>query len=260
MKRYFTVGPPPLLPLLIGAAIMIAVACGSGSDGGDAGAEGTRLSATEKALATARASNLLAPTGAGELTAAEVLQRAAEASASLVSFRFTTETAVTAGEALEVGTVNGEWSEPGRYRGVSQDPNDPIAEFIVADGRLIYRERGTDVWRVELEFDPGLGIGSGQIIPRMEIFEFSDPSAPDDGEFYRITGSENINVPGIDAPILQTHELAIRVSDFHVEHVISFINQNLDIGIEGTRRAFVVFDRNVPDPIEIPANVLPMGG
>ena len=91
----------------------------------------------------------------------------------------------------------------------------------------------------------------------MEVFEFSDPAAPDDGEFYRITGSENLNIPGIDVPILQTHELAIRVSDFHVEHVISFINPDPEIGLEGTRKAFAVYDRNVPDRIEIPAEILP---
>ncbi|MCH7906342.1 MAG: hypothetical protein IIB26_02830 [Chloroflexi bacterium] len=258
MRRCFTMG---LLPLLTAAAIIGAVACGSGSNGGSAGIGGEPLSAADIVIATATASAAsLAPTGMGGLTAIEVLQKAAEASASLVSFRFTTEMAVTAGEELQVSTVDGEWSLPGRYRGATDDPDDPIAEFIVADGQLIYRERGSDVWRRELEFDPDSNIGSGQIIPRMEIFEFSDPSAPDDGEFYRITGSENIRVPGIDAPIVQTHELAIRVSDFHVEYVISFINRDPDIGIEGTRRAFVVYDRNVPDRIEIPATVLPPGG
>jgi hypothetical protein len=52
--------------------------------------------------------------------------------------------------------------------------------------------------------------------------------------------------------IVQTHELVIRSADFHVESVVSFINPNPEIGLEGTRRAFVVYDRNVPEQIVIP--------
>lgn len=255
MRRYFSMR---LLPLLTVAAAIGAVACSSGPGDGIATAVIADIPIPPTTPPSAQDPDEgSAPTGTGGLTALEVLQKAAEASASLESFRFTTETAITAGAELQVSTIDGEWSRPGRYRGISADPEDPVAEFIVADGQLIYRERGSDVWRRELEFDPDSGIGSGQIIPRMEIFEFSDPSAPDDGELYRITGSENIIFPGIDTPIVQTHELAIRVADFHVEVVISFINPNPDIGLEGTRRAFVVYDRNLPGRIEIPATVLP---
>lgn len=250
MRRYFLMG------LLTAAAVISAAACGSGS-GGDSATTG--VIADMPIPATAPPPGSGAPTGLGGLTAVDVLQRAAEASASLQSFRFTTETAITGGGELRVSTIEGEWSQPGRYRGVSEDPEDPIAEFIVADGQLIYRQRGSDVWRRELEFDPQSGIGSGKMIPRMERFEFSDPSAPDDGEFYRITGSETIKFPEIDTRIVQTHELAIRISDFHIEYVISFINPNPDIGLEGTRRAFVVYDRNVPDRIEIPDTILSPG-
>lgn len=242
-----------LLALLPAVTVIGAAACGSNSDAVSEAPVDTPIPAT----ATPEPA---APTGAGGLTAAEVLQRAAEASAGLKSFRFTTETVVTSGDFAQLGTVNGEWSQPGRYRGVTDDPDDPIAEFIVADGQLIYRERGTDVWRREAEFDPDSGIGSGQLIPRMETFQFSDPLAPDDGELYKITGSESIKVEGIGVPIVQVHEVAIRVSDFHVEFVISVIEPDPEIGIEGTRRAFAVYDRNVPDLIEIPATVvLPEG-
>ena len=245
----------------ISAPVMIlATACGSGSDGTALDAAETPIAATAASISTAvPPDGAGAPVGAGGLTAIEVLQRAAEASASLGSFRFTTETVVTAGDEAQVATVNGEWSKPGRYRGVSDVPDDPIAEFIVADGQLIYRERGTDVWRQEATFDPLSGIGSGQIIPRMETFEFSDPAEPDDGDLYRITGSERIQLAGVSDPIIQVHQIAVRVSDFHVEYVISAISPDPDIGLEGTRRAFVVFDRNQPGPIEIPATVLPPG-
>jgi hypothetical protein len=230
--------------MLIGA-----IACSSE----DGGSDGPDLTAAQIALATAQAiPKSSAPIGAGGLSAAHVLQRAGEVSATLKSFRFTTEIVVTSGDEVLISTVNGEWSLPGRYHAIAGDPDDPIEEFIVADGRLIYRESGSDEWRLETEFDPGLGIGSGQIIPAMDVFEFSDPLNPDDGEFYRITGAENLDFPGIGATIVQTHELVIRISDFHIESVVSFINPDPEIGLEGTRRAFVVFDRNVPEQIVIP--------
>lgn len=239
-----------LLFMLTPALLIGVLACGS-----DSGADEPALTATARADTTASA-----PTGAGGLTAADVLQRAGQASASLESFRFTTETLVTGGEEVQIATVNGEWSLPGRYRGIADNPDDPVEEFIVADGRLIYRERGSDIWRLETEFDESLGIGSGQMIPGMDIFEFSDPSTPDDGEFYRITGAENLDLEGIERPIVQTHELTIRISDFHIESVVSFINPDPEIGLEGTRRAFVVYDRNVPEPIVLPEVVAPAGG
>jgi hypothetical protein len=230
--------------MLIGA-----IACSSE----DGGSNEPDLTAAQIALATAQAEPAASvPRGAAGLSAADVLQRAGAASATLKSFRFTTETVVTFGDEALISTVNGEWSLPGRYHATAGDSDDPIEEFIVADGRLIYRERGTDEWRLETEFDPNLGIGSGQIIPAMDIFEFSDPLNPDDGEFYRITGAENLDLPGIETTIVQTHELVIRISDFHIESVVSFINPNPEIGLEGTRRAFVVYDRNGPEQIVIP--------
>lgn len=235
------------LMLLMPLMLIGAIACSSDSE------NKPELSAAQIALATAQAELAdSVPRGAAGLSAADVLQRSGVASATLESFRFTTETVVTSGDETLISTVNGEWSLPGRYRATAGDPDDPIEEFIVADGRLIYRERGTDEWRLETEFDPSLGIGSGQIIPAMDIFEFSDPSNPDDGEFYRITGAENLDFAGIDTMIVQTHELVIRSADFHVESVVSFINPNPEIGLEGTRRAFVVYDRNVPEQIVIP--------
>ena len=226
-----------------------AIACSSE----DGGSNELDFTAAQIALATAQAKpESSAPIGAGGLSAAHVVQRAGEVSATLRSFRFTTETVVTSGDETLISTVSGEWSLPGRYRATMGDPEDPIEEFIVADGRLIYRESGTDEWRLETEFDPGLGIGSGQIIPAMDIFQFSDPLNPDDGEFYRITGAENLDLPGVETTIVQTHELVIRISDFHIESVVSFINPNPEIGLEGTRRAFVVYDRNVPEQIVIP--------
>jgi len=39
--------------------------------------------------------------------------------------------------------------------------------------------------------------------------------------------------------------------------VVSFINPDQEIGLGGTRRAFVVYDRNVPEPIVLPEVVLP---
>jgi hypothetical protein len=86
----------------------------------------------------------------------------------------------------------------------------------------------------------------------MDVFEYSDPLNPDDGEVYRITGAENLDLTGIETTIVQTHELVIRTSDFHIESVVSFINPNPEIGLEGTRRAFVVYDRNIPERIVIP--------
>ena len=237
------------LVLLMPIMLIGAIACSSE----DGGSDGPDLTAAQIALATAQTiPESSAPIGAGGLSAAHVLQRAGEVSATLKSFRFTTEIVVTSGDEVLISTVNGEWSLPGRYHAIAGDPDDPIEEFIVADGRLIYRESGSDEWRLETEFDPGLGIGSGQIIPAMDVFEFSDPLNPDDGEFYRITGAENLDFPGIGATIVQTHELVIRISDFHIESVVSFINPDPEIGLEGTRRAFVVFDRNVPEQIVIP--------
>ena len=245
-----------LLPVV---ALLLAGAIACSSDSGDAGSsEGARLTAAEIALATAQADiSGSAPTGSGGLSAADVLQRAGQASATLESVRFTTEIVVTQGDDVQISTTRGEWTLPGRYRGIPDSPDDPTEEFIVADGRLIYRERGTDIWRVESEYDQALGIGSGQIIPGMEIFEFSDPEDPDNGEFYRITGAQNVSVPGLEGGVVQTHELAIRLSDFHVESVVSFINPDQEIGLGGTRRAFVVYDRNVPEPIVLPEVVLP---
>jgi len=229
--------------------LIAAISCSSEDDG----LNEPDLTAAQIAPATAQAKpESSAPVGAGGLSAAHVLLRAGDVSATLKSFRFTTEIVVTSGDEVLISTVSGEWSLPGIYRATAGDPDDPIEEFIVADGRLIYREGGTDEWRLETEFDPNLGIGSGQIIPAMDIFEFSDPSNPDDGEFYRITGSENLNLPGIEVTIVQTHELVIRISDFHIESVVSFINPDPEIGLEGTRRAFVVYDRNVPEQIVIP--------
>ena len=240
-----------VLLLLMPIMLIGASACSSGSE--DGGSNEPDLTAAQIALATAQAKpQSSAPIGAGDLTAAHVLQRAGEVSATLKSFRFTTETVVTSGDETLISRINGEWSLPGRYRATVGDPDDPIEDFIVADGRLIYRERGTVEWRLETEFDPGLGIGSGQIIPAMDVFEYSDPSNPDDGEFYRITGAENLDLTGIDTTIVQTHELVIRISDFHIESVVSFINPNPEIGLEGTRRAFVVYDRNIPEQIVIP--------
>lgn len=239
------------IPLMVLAVALIATV-GCGSDSGD---DEVRLSAAEIALATAQANTdtpVAAPKGTGELSAVDVLQRAAEISATLESFRFTTETIVTSGEEVQVGTVNGEWTLPGRYHAISDNPDDPTAEFIVADGQLIFRDRDSDVWRLETEFDQTLGIGSGQLIPNMDVFEFSNPASPDDGEVYRIAGAENIGIEGLSTPIVQTHELVIRVSDFHVESVVSFINPDPEIGLEGTRRVFIVYDRNVPEPIVIP--------
>ena len=237
--------------LLLLMPIMLIGATGCSSE--DGGSNEPDLTAAQIALATAQAKpQSSAPIGAGGLTAAHVLQSAVEVSATLKSFRFTTETVVTSGDEAFISTVNGEWSLPGRYRATVGDPDDPIEDFIVADGRLIYRERGTDEWRLETEFDPGLGIGSGQIIPTMDVFEYSDPLNPDDGEVYRITGAENLDLTGIETTIVQTHELVIRTSDFHIESVVSFINPNPEIGLEGTRRAFVVYDRNIPERIVIP--------
>ena len=251
-----------VLLLLMPVILISALACNSGSEYG--GSIGPDLSAAQIALVTAQAELAASvPRGAAGLSAADVLQRAGVASASLKSFRFTTETVVTSGNEALISTVNGVWSLPGRYRATVGDPDDPIEEFIVADGRLIYRESGSDEWRLETEFDPGLGIGSGQIIPAMDIFEFSDPLNPDDGEFYRITGAENLDLTGIDTTIVQTHELVVRISDFHIESVVSFINPNPEIGLEGTRRAFVVYDRNVPEQIVIPevvSSTAPTGG
>ncbi len=254
MNQRFLTGRISLL--IFAAVLMVTVACGS-----ESGNDAPKLTPAEIALATARAeTNDLAPTGAGNLSAADVLQRAGEISATLESFRFTTETVVTGGEDIQISTISGEWSQPGRYRAASNSPDDPIAEFIVADGQLLYRERESNEWRLETEFDQSLGIGSGQLIPAMDIFEFTDPDVPDDGEFYRITGAENLDLEGIDKPIVQTHELVIRVADFHIESVVSFINRDPEIGLEGTRRAFVVSDRNVPERIVIPEIAPPPGG
>jgi len=248
-----------LLSLVLAMGMIGVIACGSDSE------PEAPLTAVQIALATAQAApdsqgSSQAPTGAGDLSAAHVLQRSGEVSATLESFRFTTETVVTAGETAQIAKITGEWSLPGRYRAFSDNSEDLVEEFIVGDGQLIYRERGTDVWQVETEFDQALGIGSGQLIPGMDIFEFSDPLAPDDGEFYNITGAENIEIEGVDVQIVQTHELRIRVSDFHVDTVVSFINPNPEIGLEGTRRVFKVFDRNGPEPILLPEVILPVGG
>lgn len=249
MRRNFAMG---LLSLVLA---MTMIACGSDSE------PETPLTAAQIALATAQAApKSQAPTGVGGLSAAHVLQRSGEVSSTLESFRFMTETVVTAGETAQIAKITGEWSLPGRYRAFSDNSEDPVEEFIVGDGQLIYRQRGTDVWQVETKFDQALGIGSGQMIPGMDIFEFSDPSVPDDGEFYNITGAENIEIPGVDVEIVQTHELKIRVSDFHVDTVVSFINPNPEIGLEGTRKVFNVFDRNGPEPILLPEVILPLGG
>ena len=240
-----------VLLLLMPVMLIGATACSSSSE--DGGSNESDLTAVQIALATAQAKpQPSASIGAGGLTAADVLQSAVAASATLKSFRFKTETVVTSGDGPLISTVNGEWSLPGRYRATVGDPDDPIEDFIVADGRLIYREGGTDEWQLETEFDPGLGIGSGQIIPAMDVFEYSDPLNPDDGEVYRITGAETLDFTGIGTTIVQTHELVIRISDFHIESVISFINPNPEIGLEGTRRVFVVYDRNIPEQIVIP--------
>ena len=237
--------------LLLLMPIMLIGATGCSSE--DGGSNEPDLTAAQIALATAQAKpQPSAPIGAGGLTAADVLQSAGAASATLKSFRFKTETVVTSGDGPLISTVTGEWSLPVRYRATVGDPDDPIEDFIVADGRLIHREGGTDEWRLETEFDPGLGIGSGQIIPAMDVFEYSDPLNPDDGEVYRITGAEKLDLTGIATNIVQTHELVIRISDFHIESVISFINPNPEIGLEGTRRVFVVYDRNIPEQIVIP--------
>ena len=237
--------------LLLLMPIMLIGATGCSSE--DGGSNEPDLTAAQIALATAQAKpQPSAPIGAGGLTAADVLQSAGAASATLKSFRFKTETVVTSGDGPLISTVTGEWSLPGRYRATVGDPDDPIEDFIVADGRLIHREGGTDEWRLETEFDPGLGIGSGQIIPAMDVFEYSDPLNPDDGEVYRITGAETLDFTGIGTTIVQTHELVLRISDFHIESVVSFINPNPEIGLEGTRRVFVVYDRNIPEQIVIP--------
>ncbi|MCX8251312.1 MAG: hypothetical protein OTJ98_05585 [Dehalococcoidia bacterium] len=244
-----------VLSLLMPIMLIGATACSSSSEGG--GSNEPDLTAAQIALATDEAKpQPSAPIGAGGLTAADVLQRAGAASATLKSFRFKTETVVTSGDGPLISTVTGEWSLPGRYRATMGDPDDPIEDFIVADGRLIHREGGTDEWRLETEFDPGLGIGSGQIIPAMDVFEYSDPLNPDDGEVYRITGAEKLDIPGIATNIVQTHELVIRISDFHIESVVSFINPNPEIGLEGTWRTFVVYDRNMPEQIVIPEVVI----
>jgi len=240
-----------VLLLLMPIMLIGATACSSGTE--HSGSNEPDLTAAQIALATAQVKpQSSAPIGAGGLTAAHVLQNAGDVAATLKSFRFITETVVTSGDGPVISRVNGEWSLPGRYRATVGDPDDPIEEFIVADGRLIHREHGTDEWRLETEFDPGLGIGSGQIIPTMDVFDYSDPLNPDDGKVYRITGAEKLDVTGIKTTIVQTHELVIRISDFHIEKVVSFINPNPEIGLEGTQRVFVVYDRNVPEQIVIP--------
>ena len=241
------------IPVIVLAVTLIVMGgCGSNDDG-----EVFRGTAAEIALATAQAETRASITkGTGDHSAVDVLRRAAEISATLDSFRFTTETVVTSGDEVMVSGIHGEWTQPGRYRGISENSDDPVAEFIVADGQLIYLDRESNQWRLDTEYDQALGIASGQLIPNMDEFEFSDPSAPDDGEFYRITGMEQILIEGFDVPLAQMHELVIRVADFHVETVTSSIKPDARIGHGGTQRRVIIFDRNVPDQIVLPEIVL----